>query len=236
VSEGKKSSIAGKNTCHLLNVKQPSVVTKRLKLSFQRTRASINVLKSDRTVGASLGLIDLSELGVGVFTETLLLKGSMVELCITEPWILKVKGIVAWSVPVKSGIQNARFACRTGLQFVFENETQKAAVLEFIQKVNMDPLEFTKPAPAQPAVGSEAPSSEAPPPEAGAPEPSAAEASAPAATEQPSEQPLETPSEQAPAAESQQESAPPAEGAAAAAPEAPATPPEEGGKGGSQAA
>jgi hypothetical protein len=144
VAENKKSSISTKSTCHLLNIKQPARVEKRLKLSFRRTNALLNVLKTGKAVEASMGLIDLSETGAGFFTHELLIKGSTVEVCITEPRLLKVKGVVAWSVPVKSGVESSRYKFRSGMQFVFENEVQRAAVLEYIQAVNTDPLENIK--------------------------------------------------------------------------------------------
>lgn len=144
MAENKKSSISTKSTCHLLNIKQPARVDKRLKLSFRRTNAILNVLKTNKSVEASMGLIDLSETGAGFFTHELLIKGSTVEVCITEPRLLKVKGVVAWSVPVQSGVESSRFKFRSGMQFVFENEIQRTAVIEYVQAVNMDPLENLK--------------------------------------------------------------------------------------------
>jgi len=169
VAENKKTSIGGKSSCHLLNIKQPERTAKRLKLTFRRTRATVNVLKADRAVDASISLMDVSEAGAGVFTQDLLLKGSTVELCLTEPKILKLKALVAWSVPIVSGIQSTRFPFRSGLQFVFENETQRATLLEFIQKMNLDPIENFKPSQngaepatgmAPPVAGSEAPAAD----------------------------------------------------------------------------
>lgn len=144
MAENKKSSINNKSTCHLLNIKQPERVANRLKFTFQRTTAVISLLKLDKNVEASISMVDISEAGAGVFTSELLLKGSTVELCLTEPRILKVKCLVAWSVPVQSGIHNKRHPFRSGLQFVFQNEMQRSAVMEFIQKINTDPLENMK--------------------------------------------------------------------------------------------
>jgi hypothetical protein len=144
VSDIKKSSIGGKSTCHLLNIKSPGRVAKRIKFSFKRTRATITVLKTDRVVDASMGFIDISETGAGFFTQQLLLKGSTVEVSVMEPRILKVKALVAWSVPLKSGIQNGQFGFRSGLQFIFENEVQRTTLVEFINKANSDPLEYAK--------------------------------------------------------------------------------------------
>ncbi len=144
MAENKKSSISTKSTCHLLNIKQPERVANRLKFTFQRTAAVISLLKMDKNVQASISMVDISEAGAGVFTSELLLKGSTVELCLTEPRILKVKCLVAWSIPVQSGINNKRYPFRSGLQFVFQNEMQRTAVIEFIQKINTDPLENMK--------------------------------------------------------------------------------------------
>lgn len=144
MAENKKSSINNKSTCHLLNIKQPERVANRLKFTFQRTSAVISLLKLDKNVEASISMVDISEAGAGVFTSELLLKGSTVELCLTEPRILKVKCLVAWSIPVQSGIHNKRYPFRSGLQFVFQNEMQRSAVMEFIQKINTDPLENMK--------------------------------------------------------------------------------------------
>jgi hypothetical protein len=163
MAENKKSSIGGKSSCHLLNIKQPDRAAKRIKLSFQRTRATLSVLKLNKTVEASLGLIDMSDSGAGLFTGELLLKGSSVDLCITEPMILRVRAIVAWSVPVHSGIQKARFPFRSGLQFVFENETQRTTVLDFMQRVQLDPLERARSTLNAPAPAVEAAPAEAPP-------------------------------------------------------------------------
>ena len=102
MADNKKSSITGKSTAHLLNIKQPSRVAKRLKLNFRRTHATVHLLKTGKTVDAAMGLIDISETGTGIFTSELLLKGAAVEICVTEPRLVKVKGLVAWSVPVRS--------------------------------------------------------------------------------------------------------------------------------------
>lgn len=144
MADNKKSSIGGKSTCHLLNVKQPDRVASRIKFSFKRTHATINILKTGRIMDASLGFIDISETGAGFFTEDLLLKGSTVEVCVMEPRILKLKALVAWSVPIKSGIKGGHYAFRSGLQFIFENEIQRSTLLEYIQKANSDPLEYAK--------------------------------------------------------------------------------------------
>ncbi len=141
MGDNKKSSISRRSTCYLLNLKQPTQTAKRLKLSFQRTAATVTIPKSDRTVEASVGLLDVSETGAGVFTPELLNKGSTVELCITEPVVLKVRGIVAWSAPVHSGVHQGKFKCRSGIQFVFEGDSQLASVKEFVKRAHSDPIE-----------------------------------------------------------------------------------------------
>jgi len=156
VADNKKSSIGGKTTCHLLNIKSPDRVANRIKFSFKRTRATITVLKTGRVVDASMGFIDISETGAGFFTEQLLLKGSTVEVCVMEPRILKLKSLVAWSVPVKSGIKNGQYGFRSGLQFIFDNEIQRSTLVEFINKANSDPLEYARGGqnePSAPATG-----------------------------------------------------------------------------------
>ncbi len=185
MSDNKKTSIGGKSTCHLLNIKQPERAAKRLKLSFRRAGATLNLLNVDKPIPASLGLLDLTENGGGFFTASLLPKGSKVEICVTEPKLLRVKGIVAWSVPVSSGVEAQRFPFRSGIQFLFENEVQRTAVLEFIQKVYVDPItDFKRPQAPVPANGLEAAAAtnpEAPKPVEGAPAAAAADPAAPAA-------------------------------------------------------
>lgn len=184
MADNKKSSIGGKTTCHLVNIKQPDRVAKRLKLSFQRTRATITLLKVNRAVDCSLSLLDVSESGLGTFTSELLLKGSTIEFCVTEPRLLKLKALVAWSIPVASGVQNRQFGFRSGLQFLFENEMQRSALLDFIQKVNTDPLELFKnppAAPLTPAPASGLMDAAAPPADGAAPAEAAPVAEAPAA-------------------------------------------------------
>ena len=72
MADNKKSSISRRSTCYLLNLKQPDKTAKRLKLSFQRTAASVVILKSERAVEASVGFLDVSETGAGIFTPELL--------------------------------------------------------------------------------------------------------------------------------------------------------------------
>lgn len=143
MADAKKSSIAA-NTIHLLNLKTPERTGKRLKLSFQRTSAKVHVMKSNKSVDVSLSLLDISETGVGFFSDQLLLKGSTIELLLSEPKVLRLIGLVAWSVPVKSGIHKGKFAYRSGMQFQFENEIQRGSLIDFIQKIAIEPAERFK--------------------------------------------------------------------------------------------
>lgn len=143
MADSKKSSIAA-NTIHLLHLKTPERTGKRLKLSFQRTPGMVSIVKSGKRVDISLSLLDISETGVGFFCDQLLLKGSTIELILSEPKVLKLLGLVAWSVPIKSGIHQAKFGFRSGMQFQFENEIQRAALIDFIQKIAIEPAEQFK--------------------------------------------------------------------------------------------
>jgi hypothetical protein len=141
MSDNKKSSISKRSSCYLLNLKQPDKTARRLKLSFQRTSASVKLVKSDRNVDAIVGFLDVSETGAGVYTPELLHKGSLVELLISEPASMRVRGIVAWSIPVISGIHAGKFRCRSGIQFVFESESQAESLREFVVRAAQDPIE-----------------------------------------------------------------------------------------------
>jgi hypothetical protein len=88
-----------------------------------------------------VGLVDLSETGAGFFTAELLPKGVAVEVTITQPLVLKIRAIVAWSVPIQSGVAGTRYPCRSGLQFIFDNEDQRNSVKDFIEKCSADPVE-----------------------------------------------------------------------------------------------
>lgn len=219
MADSKKSSIGGKNTCHLLNIKKPERTAKRLKLSFQRTHAMISALNnSGKQMDASLTLIDVSETGVGLFTEKLLPKGSTVQLSVTEPRVLNVSAVVAWSVPVASGIMARKYPFRAGLQFLYENEIQRTAVIEFIQRIEMQAGDLPKPPPGTPTHFT----SEDPP---------LADPNAPAAPVTPAAEasPAETPAvaaapvaDSAPAPVTEAPAAPAAEAAPAPAVEAPA--------------
>lgn len=253
MAENKKSSINNKSTVHLLNIKQPERVANRLKFTFQRTSAVVSLLKMDKNVEASISMVDISDAGAGVFTSELLLKGSTVELCLTEPRILKVKCLVAWSIPVQSGINNKRYPFRSGLQFVFQNEMQRSAVIEFIQKINTDPLENLKSHAMEPSP----PVSNADPQPNGAPAPAADASAVPPGTEgqtppvtegavpapgspesaaTPAAAPAGDPVVEAPAATATDAAVAPSDAPAAAPADATTPPPAGDGSGGSQAA
>ncbi|MGZ3695010.1 MAG: PilZ domain-containing protein [Bdellovibrionota bacterium] len=141
MADVKKSSIQKKSGCYLLNIKQPERTAKRLKVAFQRISVSISTLKNERKIDAAVGLVDLSEVGAGFFTSELLAKGSGVEIFISDPMILKIRALVAWSIPIESGIQNARFPCRSGLQFIYDNDIQRQAVKDFLEKIVANPMD-----------------------------------------------------------------------------------------------
>lgn len=223
MADNKKSSISKRSSCYLLNLKQPDKTARRLKLSFQRTAATVVVLKADRHVEASVGFLDVSETGAGIYTPELLHKGAHVELSITEPAPLRVRGIVAWSIPVTSGIFGGKFRCRSGIQFVLDGEEQTKSVQEFVRKAGLDPVEnfrnARQAALAAAAALSPAPDSvatpDAPPPVAEAvPSPAADAAPAPAADASPA---AAEPVQVAPAVAALAPEVPPAPGEAAPA-------------------
>jgi hypothetical protein len=153
MADAKKSSIQKKSGCYLLNIKQPDRTAKRIKASFQRMSVSINTLKSERTVSAAVGLIDLSERGAGFFTSELLAKGCVVEVMITEPVVLKIRALVAWSIPIETGLQECRFPCRSGLQFIYDNEQQRQSVCDFLEKIVANPIDNYRRAVSAPVTG-----------------------------------------------------------------------------------
>lgn len=139
MADGKKSSIGGKSTCHLLNIKEPARVAKRMKVAFQRANAAISLVKQGKTVEATMGLLDISETGAGFFTNMLLGKGSLIEINLHEPRPLKIKGRVAWSVPITSGIDKRRYPFRSGVQFLFDKEAERTSLKEYMESIAMDP-------------------------------------------------------------------------------------------------
>ncbi|MGE3263307.1 MAG: PilZ domain-containing protein [Bacteriovoracia bacterium] len=223
----KKSSIQKKSGCYLLNIKQPERTFKRLKLSFQRISVTISTLKSERKVEAAVGIVDLSETGAGFFTAELLSKGCGVEVCFTDPMILKVRAIVAWSIPIESGLQEARFPCRSGLQFMYDNEAQRHAVVDFIEKISANPMDNYRRTFSAPATGVAEPAPAATPTTAAPVDPAAAA---------PGEAPAPVAAETAPAVAAVPEPAPAAEAAPAPAAEATPVKTEGDGSGESQAA
>jgi hypothetical protein len=220
MADNKKSSISKRSSCYLLNLKQPDKTARRLKLSLQRTSATVTVLKAERAVPASVGFLDVSETGAGIFTPELLHKGAHVELSITEPAALKVQGIVAWSIPVTSGIHGGTFRCRSGIQFVLEGESQIQAVQEFVRKAGQDPIENFKAAMAEKLAAQAAATPPAAPAEAGA-APMAADAPVAPAADAPA---ADVPAADAPVAPVEAVPAPVAEAPAADAPVAEAAP------------
>jgi PilZ domain len=144
MNDGKKSSIKKGSSCYLLNVKQPDRTAKRLKLGFRAVTGTVFLPKSQRSLEASVGLLDISETGAGIYTGELLRKGAPIEITLTEPFPLKVSGMVIWSIPVTSSVHNARFRCRSGVKFLFPNENSQAAVADFIEKISIDPVEALK--------------------------------------------------------------------------------------------
>ena len=185
-SNGKKTSQQG-NSCHLLNVKNPTRVAERLKLVFHRIDAKLCLSRADKEFDVGLTLLDVSEFGAGVYASQMLSKGAAIELNIFEPRVLKVKGTIAWCVPAPSAMNSlvVRYPYRCGIQFIFESEVQRFAVVEFIQKIRekqaIKPVSAVVPE-AAPATATEAaPTSEAPSSAEVSPKEEAAPAEQPAA-------------------------------------------------------
>jgi hypothetical protein len=166
MSQAKKSSIGGKSTCHLLHLKKPEEAKRSIRLKFQRTSVQVTSRKHGKTFQGSMGLLDISEAGVGLFTDSLLLKGTKVQFHMDEPRTLNLSAVVAWSIPVKGAVPKANMKFRTGLQFYFEGEEQRKSLIDFLALLRVDPLEAlhikTPEAQQQPAVSeAPAPSAEA---------------------------------------------------------------------------
>lgn len=134
--EKRKSSKQG-TTVHLANIKNPKKVAARLKLSFQRSQATIRNLRTGSEQAAPMVLIDISETGVGFFSQKNLPPGSVVELNIISPLPLIAKGVVVWCTVTPSMMDSTvtRHPFRCGLQFMFENEAERAKINEYCQKV-----------------------------------------------------------------------------------------------------
>lgn len=190
----KRTSNTAKSTAHLLNIKKPGEVKKRLKLAFQRVPAKMNLVRNQETFHIALALVDVSETGAGFFLSRMVNKGSLVEFEITDPRPMKVKGLVAWCVPMNSGMHVLKHPFRAGIQFVFDSEEERTKVASFVHQLMSDQsVHWPTTAGEKPAV---APVTEAPPAESTAAP--AAEA-APVAEAAPT---TETAAEAAPAAES----------------------------------
>lgn len=144
MADSKKSSIQKKSGAYLLNIKHPERTAKRIKIGLQRIHVSIVNVRTEYQVHGAVGFVDISETGAGFFTAELLTKGTMVEVCFTEPSVLKVRALVAWSIPITTRVQSARFPCRAGLQFVYDNEEQKSDMKIFIEQLSADPVEVFK--------------------------------------------------------------------------------------------
>ncbi len=134
----KKSSIGGKSTAHLVNIKKPKEVRKRLKLVFQRVPAKLTLQKGKEPVNVSLALVDISETGAGFFTSRMLAKGAAVELAILEPKPMTVKGLVIWCTPMQSGMHVLKYPFRAGVQFSFDSEEERAKLMEYIKALSTD--------------------------------------------------------------------------------------------------
>lgn len=147
MSDVKKSSLERPSTAHLLNVKHPDRTARRLKLSFKRAGCVLHITRSNKSVAASMGLIDISVKGVGIFSEVMLTKGGKVTLEASEPVPFKVSALVAWCVPIQSKVSSGRFSFRAGLMFQLESEEQKQSLERFIARVQMDDGEIPMAAP-----------------------------------------------------------------------------------------
>jgi hypothetical protein len=79
---------------------------------------------------------------------------------------------------MSSGLADGRFKCRSGIQFVYEGEAQRAATEAFVKKVTSDPVEILR-SEAAAVVNAAASEGEAKPLEAAPPAP--VEIAAPAA-------------------------------------------------------
>ncbi len=134
----KRTSNTAKSTAHLLNIKKPGEVKKRLKLAFQRVPAKMNLVRNQETLHIALALVDVSETGAGFFLSRMVNKGSLVEFEITDPRPMKVKGLVAWCVPMNSGMHVLKHPFRAGVQFVFDSEEERAKVASFVQQLMSD--------------------------------------------------------------------------------------------------
>ncbi|NUM89251.1 MAG: PilZ domain-containing protein [Bdellovibrionales bacterium] len=134
----KRTSTGNKSTAHLLNIKKPTEVKKRLKIAFQRVPAKMHLVRHQETLHISLALVDISDTGAGFFLSRMVSKGALVEFEITDPRPMKVKGLVAWCVPMNSGMHVLKHPFRAGIQFVFDSEEERARVAAFIQQLMTD--------------------------------------------------------------------------------------------------
>jgi hypothetical protein len=131
----KKSSIAGRATAHLVNIKKPKEVRKRLKLIFQRVPARMKLQKGSEEVKVSLALVDISDSGAGFFTNRMLTKGAGVELSVLEPKPMTVRGLVVWCTPMQSGMHVLKYPFRAGVQFSFTNAEERLQFVAYIKEL-----------------------------------------------------------------------------------------------------
>ena len=135
--QGKGKSSKVTTTAHLVNIKNPKEVAKRLKLSFVRTKAKIKIARSQREVDSDIILIDISAAGVGAYITKSIANGSVVEIHITEPKELVAKGIIAWCTPANTLLDSstARNPFRCGIRFTAQTEEEKNAVESYYSEL-----------------------------------------------------------------------------------------------------
>lgn len=142
MTDGVKKSSQKQSGIYLLNIKSPKRARERLKFSFQRISAMLTVLKDSTQYPVSLLLVDISESGCGFFSSEQFPRGTIIELMIHEPRLLRVKGAVVWSTPVSSGMDssNSRTPFRCGVQFMYGVEMERENVREFCTKLKENVL------------------------------------------------------------------------------------------------
>ena len=187
MADNKKTSIGGKTTCHLLNIKKPGALQKRLKRGFNRVEARVSSVKTGKITKGSLSFLDINEEGCSVFVSELLSKGSEIEVIVTDPCLLKAYGVVAWCVPVYSRVDRPNNRFRAGIQFIFHSEIQRRSVVEYCQKAALDPMQELAMSEAT-VIPAEAHTAEAPPMVAESPSEPPPVVEVPASTEAPAEE------------------------------------------------
>lgn len=132
----KKSSIAGKSSAHLVNIKRPGEVRQRLKLIFQRVSARMKLKKNGEDLNVALALMDISLSGAGFFTSRMLSKGLPVELIILDPLPKTVNGCIVWCAPMQSGMHILKFPFRAGVQFIFGSDEERQDFKNYVQQLS----------------------------------------------------------------------------------------------------